>query len=145
MSAVLFGTPGTSPEKNGPGGVAMDVHDCYHPQREVCLGGNRMPVTISVIVPVYNSAGYLRTCLEHLRRSSFREYECIVVDDGSTDNSADVARESGVTVFSTGGRRGPAFARNLGAKSAKGEILFFIDADVCVSPNTLARVHANFE
>ena len=104
-----------------------------------------MSFTISVIVPVYNSAGYLRTCLEHLRRSSFRDYECVVVDDGSTDNSADVAREFGVSVLSTGGRRGPAFARNLGAKTAKGEILFFIDADVCVSLNTLDRVHANFE
>src|SRR5579862_169082 len=90
----------------------------------VCLGSNRMSFTISVIVPVYNSAGYLRTCLEHLRRSSFHDYECIVVDDGSTDASADVAREFDVTVLCTGGRRGPAYARNMGAKSAKGHILF---------------------
>ena len=52
-----------------------------------------MGVTISVIIPVYNSARYLRTCLEHLRTSTITDYECIVVDDGSTDNSADVARE----------------------------------------------------
>jgi len=104
-----------------------------------------MAASISVIVPVYNSAGYLRKCLEHLRRSSVSDYECIVVDDGSTDTSADVARQFGVTVLSTDRRRGPAFARNLGAKSAKGEILFFIDADVCVASNTLDRVSANFE
>ena len=101
--------------------------------------------TISVIVPVYNSAGYLRSCLEHLRYSTVSDYECIVVDDGSTDNSAEIAREFGFRVLQTGRRRGPAFARNLGAREAKGEILFFIDADVCVYPHTVARVLANFE
>jgi glycosyltransferase involved in cell wall biosynthesis len=104
-----------------------------------------MAAAISVIVPVYNSAGYLRKCLEHLRLSSFTDYECIVVDDGSTDASAEVARQFGATVLSTDRRRGPAYARNLGAKSARGEILFFIDADVCVSGNTLDRVKFNFE
>jgi glycosyltransferase involved in cell wall biosynthesis len=100
---------------------------------------------ISVIVPVYNSAHYLRSCLEHLRQSTDTDYECIVVDDGSTDDSAATAREFGVRVVQGGGRRGPAYARNLGAREATGEILFFIDADVCVYPHTLARVRANFE
>src|SRR5215831_7325111 len=104
-----------------------------------------MPVAITVIVPVHNSARYLRACLEHLSRSSFQDFECIVVDDGSSDGSADVARRAGVTVLATKSRRGPAYARNVGAKSAKGEILFFIDADVCVAPDTLERVYANFE
>jgi glycosyltransferase involved in cell wall biosynthesis len=104
-----------------------------------------MASTISVIVPVYNSAGYLRSCLEHLSRSTDKNYECIVVDDGSTDDSAATAREFGVRVVEGGGRRGPAYARNLGAREATGDILFFIDADVCVYPHTLARVRANFE
>jgi glycosyltransferase involved in cell wall biosynthesis len=103
-----------------------------------------VPAAISVIIPVHNAARFLRSCLEHLRRSTFGDYECIVVDDGSSDASAEVAREFGASVLSTGGRRGPAFARNLGAKSAQGEILFFIDADVCVSANTLERVRTNF-
>jgi glycosyltransferase involved in cell wall biosynthesis len=103
-----------------------------------------VPVAVSVIIPVHNAARFLRSCLEHLRLSTFVDYECIVVDDGSTDTSAEVAKDFSVTVVSTGGRRGPAFARNLGAKSAKGDILFFIDADVCVAPNTLERVRANF-
>src|ERR1044071_1505350 len=94
-----------------------------------------MARTISVIVPVYNSAGYLRSCLEHLRRSTLSDYECIVVDDGSTDDSSKIASEFGFRVLTTGCRRGPAFARNLGARAATGDILFFIDADVCVYPH----------
>ena len=104
-----------------------------------------MARTISVIVPVYNSAGYLRSCLEHLRGSTLTDYECIVVDDGSTDDSGKIASEFGFRVLTTDRRRGPAFARNLGARVATGDILFFIDADVCVYPHTLARVRANFD
>jgi glycosyltransferase involved in cell wall biosynthesis len=104
-----------------------------------------MARTISVIVPVYNSAGYLRSCLEHLRRSTLTDYECIVVDDGSTDDSGKIADEFGFRLLTTDRRRGPAFARNLGARAATGDILFFIDADVCVYPHTLARVRANFD
>lgn len=104
-----------------------------------------MAASITVIVPVYNSAGFLRSCLEHLRNSTISDYECIVVDDGSTDGSAAIARGFGAKVMQTGRRSGPAFARNLGAREAQGEVLFFIDADVCVYPQTLARVRANFE
>jgi glycosyltransferase involved in cell wall biosynthesis len=104
-----------------------------------------MPCAISVVIPVYNSADQLRSCLEHLRESTFSDFETIVVNDGSTDASADVAREFGATVVDTGRKSGPANARNLGANKAAGEILFFIDADVCVYPYTVARVHANFQ
>jgi glycosyltransferase involved in cell wall biosynthesis len=104
-----------------------------------------MSPSFSLIIPVYNSARTLRSCLEHLRSSAFTDYETIVVDDGSTDESAAVAREFGATVLETGRRSGPAYARNLGASKASGEVLFFIDADVCVYPNTLARVAANFQ
>jgi glycosyltransferase involved in cell wall biosynthesis len=104
-----------------------------------------MPKTISVVIPVYNSQETLRSCLEHLRQSVLTDYECIVVDDGSTDASAEVAQQFGATVLATGRRSGPAYARNLGASKASGDILFFIDADVCVYPQTLTRVLVNFE
>ena len=97
------------------------------------------------MIPVHNSARTLRKCLEALSRSSFRDYDCIVVDDGSTDDSAEAARELGARVLSTGGRKGPACARNIGAKAAAAPVLFFIDADVCVGPDTLARVQGAFE
>src|SRR5574341_1218107 len=104
-----------------------------------------MPHSISVIIAVYNSADHLRPCLEHLARSTVACHECIVVDDGSTDASASVALESGAKVLSTGGPGGPARARNLGAKFAEGDLLFFLDSDVCVHPDTLARIQSAFD
>ena len=98
-----------------------------------------------MIIPVFNSADTLKLCLASLRESLTLPIECIVVDDGSTDDSASVARGCGVSVLSTGGRAGPARARNLGAASARGEVLFFLDADVCVSPDTIGRVQSAFE
>jgi glycosyltransferase involved in cell wall biosynthesis len=100
--------------------------------------------TVSVIIPVYNSADTLKLCLERLKLSTTAPMECIVVDDGSTDDSVKVARESGVTVIPTGGRLGPGGARNLGAAQARGEILFFLDADVCASSDAIARVESAF-
>ena len=94
---------------------------------------------------MYNSAGTLKECLNRLFRSGLPNAECIVVDDGSTDESADVARSFGATVISTPGRRGPAAARNLGAARSVGDILFFLDADVCVKIDTVARVQAAFD
>jgi GT2 family glycosyltransferase len=99
---------------------------------------------ISVIVPVYNSRQHLSQCLRALAAST-EPHECIVVDDGSADGSADVAREFGATVIATGQRSGPAYGRNLGAASAGGEVLVFLDSDVCVRANTLARMRAAFD
>ena len=104
-----------------------------------------MAPTISVVIPVYNSAEMLRLCLSRLRQSTTTDYECIVVDDGSTDGSAEVAAEFGAIVLLAGKRSGPAFARNMGAKKAQGKILFFLDADVCVYPSTLEQVLTNFK
>jgi glycosyltransferase involved in cell wall biosynthesis len=99
--------------------------------------------SLSVIVPVFNGAASLGACLQALSANTV-SYECIVVDDGSTDDSAEIARSFGAQVLATGGRTGPAVARNLGANSARAPLLLFIDADVCVQPDTLGRVVAAF-
>jgi glycosyltransferase involved in cell wall biosynthesis len=101
-------------------------------------------MSVSVIIPVYNAAEYLEACLAHLAASASPPLECIVVDDGSTDESAKVAGRYGAKVLSSGGRAGPAHARNLGAREARGEILFFVDSDVCVHPDTLERLRRDF-
>ncbi|MFQ5408265.1 MAG: glycosyltransferase family 2 protein, partial [Anaerolineales bacterium] len=101
---------------------------------------------ISVIIPVHNGGAQFRECLTALTRSTPPPHELIVVDDGSTDGSADLAAQHGARVLRTarpGG--GPAVARNLAAQAATGDVLFFCDADVAVRPDTLARIAAAFE
>jgi glycosyltransferase involved in cell wall biosynthesis len=99
---------------------------------------------ISVVIPVKNGERELGRCLEALRRSVHQDYECIVVDDGSSDRSAEVAERFGVRVIRSQSSLGPAAARNRGAREARGDILFFIDADVCVGPDSVGRVAENF-
>lgn len=70
--------------------------------------------------------------------------EIIVVDDGSADGTAELAGSLGAKVLDTGGRMGPAFARNLGARESKGDLLLFLDADVSVHEDTVERVRAVF-
>ncbi len=99
--------------------------------------------TVSVIIPVRNGATHLRACLQALALST-SDFECIVVDDASTDHSAQIAQESGAVVLVTGDVQGPAAARNLGASAARSDLLLFLDSDVCVQPDTLTRVIALF-
>ena len=73
-------------------------------------------------------------------KSTYRDFECLVADDGSWDESADIAAAKGVRVLPSMERQGPANARNLAAASAQGEILLFIDADVSIRPDTLDKV-----
>jgi glycosyltransferase involved in cell wall biosynthesis len=103
-----------------------------------------MSATISVIIPVRNSAAHLRDCLRHLDEAPIRPLERIVIDDGSSDDSAAVAEEHGATTIRCE-PQGPAAARNLGAKAARGDILLFLDADVRVHGDTIQRVLWNFD
>lgn len=98
----------------------------------------------TVVIPVFNASVHLRKCLQALERSTVW-VECIVVDDASTDESCTVAIAAGATVLYTEKRTGPAHARNRGAIAAGSELLFFIDADVCVYPHTVERIIAAFE
>ena len=103
----------------------------------------RQPL-ISVIIPVHNAAQYLDRCLAAVKRSSYHLYEIIVVDDGSTDATAEVARRNGAFVFKMPTQSGPAAARNYGAEQAKGDIFLFIDSDVLVQEESIARVARDF-
>jgi glycosyltransferase involved in cell wall biosynthesis len=98
---------------------------------------------VSVIVPVFNGSHFLPRCLDAIERSSFRQFEVIVVDDASTDDSAAISRASGARVVSLPVQGGPGGARNRGALEAQGEILFFVDADVVIHPDAMARVAAD--
>ena len=100
---------------------------------------------VSVIIPVYNGSRFLNQCLDAVFTSDYQSFEVIVVDDGSTDDSADISRTKGATVLQTPRQSGPGAARNFGSKKAAGEILLFVDADVVVKPDTIAKVAARFE
>lgn len=93
---------------------------------------------VSVIVPVYNGAAFLGRCLETLLAQDVPVSEILVVDDGSTDGSPDLVRPP-ARLLKTGGRRGAGYARNLGARTASGEVLFFTDADVEVPPGWVRK------
>jgi GT2 family glycosyltransferase len=100
---------------------------------------NPASYSVSVIIPVCNGASTLQACLDAISRTTDASCECIVVNDGSTDDSAQIARRAGVMVIDAVTRGGPARARNMGALAASGEILLFIDADVCVHEGTIMR------
>jgi glycosyltransferase involved in cell wall biosynthesis len=91
-------------------------------------------MTVTVIVPVYNGAATLERCLAPLlaMQGAGEIAEIMVVDDGSTDASAAMAAALGARVVDSGGRLGPGGARNVAARLARGDVLWFVDADVVV-------------
>ncbi len=115
--------------------------------------------SISVIIPVHNAALTLARCLESVFRSVVPA-QVIVVDDGSTDETAQIAARIAARiaaqfaaqtalrfpceVLQLGSNAGAAAARNRGARQARGEILFFLDGDIVMEPQTLERITATF-
>lgn len=100
---------------------------------------------LTVIIPVRNDPGNLERCLDALSQSQGAEFEIIVIDDASTDHTTQVAEGFNVQLLRQTERSGPAGARNRGARLAKYPHLFFVDADVCVKPDTVAKMLAQFE
>lgn len=110
------------------------------------MNQNQQLPFISLIIPVYNGGETFQRCLEGVQATTYSHWECLVVDDGSTDQSRELARRSGARVMSSPApRSGPAMARNVAAEVAQGAILFFIDADVLLQPETVGQMAAIFE
>jgi GT2 family glycosyltransferase len=102
-------------------------------------------LSISVIIPVHNGGAPFRRCLLSILQAELPPTEVIVVADGLSDRSGQFAKALDVVVIQTSDTRGPAYARNIGAKTAQGDILFFVDADVAIQPDTLTKVKAAFQ
>jgi len=101
------------------------------------------PLTpFSVIVPVYNGSETLDACLTALMEQDYprERFEVIVVDDGSTDDTAQIAIKFGVRLISLGSNQGRIVARNTGAQAARFETLIFNDARVTPERELLAKV-----
>jgi glycosyltransferase involved in cell wall biosynthesis len=103
-----------------------------------------METRVSVIVPVFNGGEVLKTCLRTVLACSPPADEVVVVCDGSTDGSAAAAEEVGARVVRLSENAGPARARNAGVAASSGDLLLFVDADVSVPPDAVARVRELF-
>jgi GT2 family glycosyltransferase len=92
-----------------------------------------------VVIPVFNGGAAFTRCLRGLRFCWREDYELVVVDDGSTDDSASQALAAGARLIRHAKPLGPAAARNDGASAASAPIVFFLDSDVVLHPDALAR------
>ena len=97
---------------------------------------------LSIIIPTYNEEEYLPVLLESIKQQDFRDYEIIVADANSKDNTVKIAEEYGCIVVEGGM---PAVGRNNGAKVAKGEYLLFLDSDLKLTEDYLAKVIYEFK
>ena len=102
--------------------------------------------SVSVIVPFYNAESHIKTCLDVLLKQDFiKPFEIIMVDDASTDNSRNIVKMHdfpGLQLYSLPSNSGPAAARNLGLKKAKGEYVYFLDVDDTIAANTLTTLYS---
>lgn len=96
-----------------------------------------MAPLVSVIVPNYNYAHALGLCLRAIQAQTYSQVEIVLVDDGSTDNSVEVAESLGVLAIRMPANSGCGAARNVGVRHAKGDILFFLDSDIALDPGAV--------
>ncbi len=99
---------------------------------------------ISVIIPVYNAEACLKNCLESLRRQTFRDFEALVIDDGSTDGSGEIcdsfAEKDSRFRVTHKPNGGVGSARNAGLDQVRGEWICFVDADDWAGRNYLSHL-----
>lgn len=103
------------------------------------------PSLVSVIIPAYNVAPFLATAIASIHRQEYAPLEIILVDDGSTDETAAIAAQHQELIVLRQENRGPASARNRGLSAAKGELITFLDADDFWAPAMLPRLVAHLQ
>lgn len=97
-------------------------------------------MNISVIIPTYNSSKTINLCLESIKNQTIFPYEIIVVDDDSSDDTLKLIKDYDLKILRNDLNRGPAYARNKGAKNATGDILFFIDSDIVIPKDAIEKI-----
>ncbi len=122
-----------------PQKIAQDLRSCgvsafVSSNLTPCTKSDKL-VKISVIIPALNEEKYIHYSLEGLKKQSFKDFETIVSDGGSSDKTRDIAKKYAKVVIDR--TKGMAAGRNTGAKAAKGEILVFLDADTKPSRDLL--------
>jgi glycosyltransferase involved in cell wall biosynthesis len=98
---------------------------------------------VSIIIPAHNEEKYIATTLEALKRQNYLLHEVIVVANGCTDRTAEVARGQCHRLIILS-EKSLGVARNLGARLARGDLLLFLDADTLLEPGALKKITADF-
>ena len=101
--------------------------------------------SISIIVPIYNSENYLEQCIDSILNQTFKDFELLLVDDGSTDNSMPIClqyskRDNRIHCYAQK-NLGPSVARNRGLEKARGEYITFVDSDDYLNPDALEMLY----
>ncbi len=84
---------------------------------------------VSIVIPAHNEEKYIGKTLSHIKKQSYEDTEVIVVDDGSIDNTVKIAKRYADKLLILKQRRGVSYARNVGARIARGNVVLFLDAD----------------
>ena len=100
-----------------------------------------MAPVVSIVIPIFNAEKYLARCLDSILAQSYSDWECILVDDGSTDGSGRIcdcyaAKDARFKAIH-GSNKGVSTARNKGIQLSGGQWFYFCDADDEVMPNSL--------
>ncbi len=104
---------------------------------------------ISIIVPVYNVEKYLPQCLDSIINQTFKDFECICINDGSPDNSLAILKEyaskdSRIRIINQE-NKGLSISRNIGIKNSKGKYISFLDSDDWIAENCLEVLYSAVE
>ena len=104
----------------------------------------------SIVIPSYNNAEHIPSCLDSLLSQSYCDWEAIIVDDGSADDSLAVLQryassDSRITVIDKQKNEGPHLARCAGVEHAHGEYVLFLDSDDEMMPETLSSLHGELK
>lgn len=103
----------------------------------------KIAMTVSVVIPCFNEERYIADCLSHLLKQSVKPIEIIVVDNNSTDRTAEIAKSMGVKVISES-TQGITAARNRGFNQAAGDIIARCDADTLVPSDWVEKISKTF-
>lgn len=95
----------------------------------------------SIIIPVYNTEAYLRKCLDSVINNSYKNYEIIVVNDGSLGNTDEIVKEYDNVIYIKEKNKGLSYARNNGLKNATGDYVYFLDSDDYLDKDILKTVN----
>ena len=98
---------------------------------------------VSIIIPVYNAEKYLREAIESVLKQTYTDFELLLINDRSTDNSMEISREYSkkdhriVLLENNSENHGPGSTRNIGLDHATGEYIYFMDADDWIDKSLL--------